>query len=232
MTRFIEAELGDKREELFDKCLPDYPPYGKRILLDHDWYATLCRDNVELTTEAVESISETGIITADGQSQDFDIIVKSLGFEPIGSAARLNIRGASGQMLADAWEGDNPTAHLGMTVPDFPNLFILLGPNSGVGHGGSAIFLAECNVRYMADALIKMIEEGVISVSVRQEVHDNFVEMVDAAHEKMIWTHPGMTTYYRNARGRVHFVMPYRNVDYYMMTRDFDFDEYHVKDRA
>ncbi len=230
MTRFIEQELGDKHDELFDKCLPTYPPYGKRILLDHDWYKTLCRDNVELITEAVESITETGITTADKKSRDYDIIVKCLGFEPIGSAARLNIRGASGQKLVDAWDGDNPTAHLGMTVPDFPNMFILMGPNSGVGHGGSAIFLAECNVRYISDALIKMIEGGITGISVRREVHDKFVDMVDREHEQMIWTHPGMTTYYRNSRGRVHFVMPFRNVDYYTMTRHFDPDEYHVNE--
>ncbi len=230
MTRFIEQELGDKHDELFDKCLPTYPPYGKRILLDHDWYKTLCRDNVDLITEAVESITETGITTADKKSRDYDIIVKCLGFEPIGSAARLNIRGASGQKLVDAWDGDNPTAHLGMTVPDFPNMFILMGPNSGVGHGGSAIFLAECNVRYISDALIKMIEGGINRISVRREVHDKFVDMVDREHEQMIWTHPGMTTYYRNSRGRVHFVMPFRNVDYYTMTRHFDPDEYHVNE--
>ncbi len=230
MTRFIEQELGDKHDELFDKCLPTYPPYGKRILLDHDWYKTLCRDNVELITEAVESITETGITTADKKSRDYDIIVKCLGFEPIGSAARLNIRGASGQKLVDAWDGDNPTAHLGMTVPDFPNMFILMGPNSGVGHGGSAIFLAECNVRYISDALIKMIEGDITRISVRREVHDKFVDMVDREHEQMIWTHPGMTTYYRNSRGRVHFVMPFRNVDYYTMTRHFDPDEYHVNE--
>lgn len=229
MTHYIQSELGDKREELFAKCLPTYPPYGKRILLDHDWYVTLRRDNVELIDGAVESIGETGISTSDGKSRDFDIIVKSLGFEAIASTARLNVRGSSGQMLSDAWDGDNPTAHLGMTVPDFPNMFIMLGPNSGVGHGGSAIFLAECNARYISDALVKMIEAGVASVSVRQNVHDDFVEMVDAEHAQLIWTHPGMTTYYRNARGRVHFVMPFRNVDFYRMTRDFNFDEYHVK---
>ena len=177
MTRYIESELGDSCEELFEKCLPTYPPYGKRILLDHDWYATLCRDNVELIAEAVERISESGVIAADGTSQDFDIIIKCLGFEPVGSTARLNLRGSSGQSLSDAWDGDNPTAYVGITVPDFPNMFIMLGPNCAVGHGGSAIFLAECNVRYITDALIKMIEEGIASVSVRQEVHDDFVDM-------------------------------------------------------
>lgn len=229
MTKYIESELGNKREELFDKCLPTYPPYGKRILLDHAWYATLSRDNVELTDEAVESIGEAGITSNDGEHREFDIIVKSLGFEATASTARLNLRGASGQTLSDAWDGDNPTAHLGMTVPDFPNLFIMLGPNSGVGHGGSAIFLAECNARYISDALVKMIEAGITSASVRQNVHDDFVAMVDAEHEQLIWTHPGMTTYYRNARGRVHFVMPFRNVDYYRMTRNFNFDEFHMQ---
>ena len=226
MTRYIESELGDSCEELFEKCLPTYPPYGKRILLDHDWYATLCRDNVELIAEAVERISESGVVAADGTSQDFDIIIKCLGFEPVGSTARLNLRGSSGQSLSDAWDGDNPTAYVGITVPDFPNMFIMLGPNCAVGHGGSAIFLAECNVRYITDALIKMIEEGIASVSVRQEVHDDFVDMVDAEHAQLVWTHPGMTTYYRNARGRVYFVMPFRNVDYFMMTKNFNLDDY------
>lgn len=230
MTDHILRELGD-RQDLVGKCLPDYPPYGKRILLDAGWYRALTRPDVELVTDAIERIEPSGIRTADGRLREADVIVLATGFQVAQMAARLNITGRDGRSLAEAWAGQNPTAHLGITVPGFPNLFCMQGPNTGLGHGGSAIFQAECQARYIAACLVGMAERGVAAIDVRPEVHDAYVRKVDAEHEQMIWTHPGMSTYYRNPHGRVVSVMPWRLVDYWAMTRQPDFDEYRLTPR-
>jgi 4-hydroxyacetophenone monooxygenase len=227
LTAFIRSELKD-RPDLIEKCVPTYPPYGKRILLDNGWFKSLTMPNVELVTEAVDRFTRDGILTADGKERPYDIIVVATGFKVTEMAARLNITGRGGSDLRDKWAGDNPTAYLGLTVPDFPNFFCMLGPNSGPAHGGSVIFQSECQSRYISSCLVEMIEHGVAAIDVRQEVLDEYVRKVDAEHEAMIWTHPGMTTYYRNSSGRVFSAMPWRFVDYWTMTHDADLDHYRL----
>jgi 4-hydroxyacetophenone monooxygenase len=228
LTDFILSELKD-RPDLIKQCVPTYPPYGKRILLDNNWFKTLTRSNVELVSDAIDRFSRSGIVTADGEERPFDVIVVATGFKVTEMAARLDITGRDGN-LRDKWASDNPTAYLGLTVPDFPNLFCMLGPNSGPAHGGSVIFQSECQSRYISACLVEMIERGVAAIDVRQDVLDDYVRKVDVEHEAMIWTHPGMTTYYRNKSGRVFSAMPWRFVDYWAMTHDADFSQYRLTD--
>ena len=225
LTDFILSELKD-RPDLIEKCVPTYPVYGKRILLDNNWFKTLTKPNVELVTDSIDHFAPDGIVTSDGKLRPADIIVISTGFKVSEMAARLNITGRDGRNLKQSWANDNPTAHLGLTVPHFPNLFLMLGPNTGPAHGGSVIFQSECQSRYISACLIEMIEKGVAAIDVRQDVHDRYVRSVDAEHEQMIWTHPGMTTYYRNKQGRVFSAMPWRFVDYWKMTHDPDLSQY------
>jgi len=227
MTEHLLEELKG-RDDLIEKCLPTYPPYGKRILLDNGWYAAITKPNVELVTDDIARIARNGVETTDGVLREADIVVLATGFKVSLMTARLNVTGLSGRNLADVWADDNPSAHLGITVPDFPNLFTMQGPNTGLGHGGSAIFQAECQAHYIAACLVQMIERGIEAIDVRQDVHDAYVRRVDAEHEGMIWTHPGMSTYYRNAKGRVVSVMPWRLVDYWSMTHEPDFSEYRL----
>ena len=227
LTDFILSELKD-RPDLIEKCLPTYPPYGKRILLDSGWFKTLTRPNVELVSDGIDRFTRDGILTVDGKERPFDVIVIATGFKVTEMAARLDITGRGSVNLRDKWVGDNPTAYLGLTVPDFPNLFCMLGPNSGPAHGGSVIFQSECQSRYISACLVEMIERGIAAIDVQQEVHDDYVRKVDAEHETMIWTHPGMTTYYRNKSGRVFSAMPWRFVDYWAMTHDADLERYRL----
>jgi 4-hydroxyacetophenone monooxygenase len=225
LTGFIHAELKD-RPDLIDKCVPTYPPYGKRILLDNGWFKTLARPDVELVTDPIDRLTRHGIATCDGKLRPADVIVVSTGFKVTEMAARLNITGRAGKNLREVWADDNPTAYLGLTVPDFPNFFCMLGPNSGPAHGGSVIFQSECQSRYITACLVQMIERGIAAIDVRADVHDDYVRKVDAEHAQMIWTHPGMTTYYRNSQGRVFSAMPWRFVDYWAMTHDPDLSVY------
>ncbi|PAY04588.1 monooxygenase [Bradyrhizobium sp. UFLA03-84] len=225
LADFILSELKD-RPDLIEKCMPTYPPYGKRILLDNNWFKTLTRSNVELVTDKIDHFATDGIVTADGTSRQHDIIVISTGFKVSEMAARLNITGRDGKNLKQVWGNDNPTAYLGLTVPDFPNLFLMLGPNSGPAHGGSVIFQSECQSRYISACLVEMIENDIAAIDVDPAAHDEYIRNVDAEHARLIWTHPGMTTYYRNSRGRVFSAMPWRFVDYWKMTHDPDFTQY------
>jgi 4-hydroxyacetophenone monooxygenase len=225
LTEFILSELRD-RPDLIEKCVPTYPPYGKRILLDNGWFKTLRKPNVELVTDKIDHFAHEGIVTSDGRLRSADIIVVSTGFKVSEMAARLNITGRDGKSLKATWANDNPTAYLGLTVPNFPNLFLMLGPNTGPAHGGSVIFQSECQSRYITACLVNMIEQGIAAIDVRQDAHDQYVRKVDIEHEQLIWTHPGMTTYYRNKQGRVFSAMPWRFVDYWEMTHDADLSQY------
>lgn len=231
MADHMAAELAG-RDDLLAKCLPTYPPYGKRILLDNGWFQAIRRPNAELVTEDIARITRDGIETADGKTREFDVIVLSTGFKVGQLTARLNATGRGGRKLHEVWAGDNPAAHLGITIPGFPNLFSTQGPNTGLGHGGSAIFQSECQARYIVGCIRDMIEQGIRTMEPRQEVHDDYVRRVDDEHAKLIWTHPGMSTYYRNSRGRVVSVMPWRLVDYWAMTHTPDLDDYHIEHAA
>jgi 4-hydroxyacetophenone monooxygenase len=106
-------------------------------------------------------------------------------------------------------------------IPDFPNFFTLMGPNTGLAHGGNVIFITECQTRFILACLREVLERGVGEIEVKPNIHDAHVAEVDALHAKMVWTHKGLNNWYRNANGRVFALLPYRLVDYWKMTKEF-----------
>ncbi len=227
MTDHIRTVLAS-RPDLIEKCVPDYPPYAKRILLDNHWFEMLLNDKVELVTERVKRFTAQGAVTNHDALRRHDVVVLATGFSIARLAARLDIQGLEGETLAQVWADDNPSAYLGMTVPGFPNMFQLYGPNTNLGHGGSAIFHAECQVRYVTDLMVRMIENGIDAVDARREVHDDWVRRVDEEHAQLIWTHLGASTWYRNRHGRVVSTSPFRLVDYWRMTHEARLQDYRV----
>lgn len=227
MTDYIEAKIGN-RADLMSKSLPTYPPYGKRILLDNGWYDTLVKSHVTLHAEAVCEITQNEIIGEEGARCAPDIVVLATGFEVTKMASRLNISGPAGN-LSDIWNEDDPQAYLGISVPDFPNFFMMAGPTTGLGHGGSGMFVAECQAHYIARLISKMCTQNIRQVVARADAQADYMQRYNEAHRDMIWMHPGMTTYYRNSKGRVYSVMPWRLVDYWNMTREPDLKDYLVR---
>jgi 4-hydroxyacetophenone monooxygenase len=227
-TRYLESELAG-RDDLVAKALPDYPPFGKRMLLDNGWFAALRRDDVTLLTEPVAAITPTGVRGADGTEVEADVVVLCTGFETHKQLHPLDIRGRDGASLRELWGPDDADAHLGITVAGFPNLFLTCGPGTVLGHGGSYITIAECQVRYIVEALTTMAERGIGAVECRAEAHADYAARQDAAHERMIWTHPGMDNWYRNPAGRVVCTLPWRIVDYWAMTRHVDWDDFETE---
>ncbi len=218
MTDHIVRSLAVK-PELIERCVPSYPPFGKRILLDNDWYTTLCRPDVDLVTDPIDRFEGPGIRTVDGSLRAVDVIVLATGFTVTTLAARLNVVGRDGVTLAQDWADDNPTAHLGMTVPGFPNFFIMYGPNTNLGHGGSGMWVGETQARYIGHCLVMMAEGGFAALEVTEERRRAYTAEIDAAHADLIWAHPGTNTYYRNGNGQVRSPMPFRMVDYWHRTR-------------
>ncbi|HVW40964.1 MAG TPA: NAD(P)/FAD-dependent oxidoreductase [Amycolatopsis sp.] len=223
-TRYLEEQLRD-RPDLLPKTLPDYPPFGKRILLDNGWYAALKKDHVTLVAEAVSEVTERGLVSESGTEHDVDIIVWATGFRAAEFLASLEVYGVDGARLRDVWRGDDPRGYLGVSVPGFPNFFMLGGPNSFPG-SGSFMYFMEVQMRYLRGLLTQMWQRGIKAVDARQEVSDAYNDLVDETHDRTVWTHPGMRTYYRNSRGRVVYVMPFLNVEYWQMTRNVNLDDY------
>jgi 4-hydroxyacetophenone monooxygenase len=229
-TQYIQEELGD-RTDLLDKVVPTYPPFGKRMLMDNGWYRMLRNPKVELVTTPLSEVKADRLITEDGNEYEADVLVIATGFDVLRFMTAFDVKGRSGKDLREVWEDVDAKAYLGTVMPDFPNLFVLYGPNTQPGHGGSLIFVIEMQVRFITDILRKMTAQGLGAVEVRQDVHDAYNEAVDAEHENMVWTHPGMTTYYRNDRGRVVVNLPYRNVDLFERTRHADLSEFVTEPR-
>ena len=231
MTEHIRNEFGE-RTDLIEKCTPSYPPFAKRILLDNGWYQAIKQPQAELVTDNVVEITPLGVRAADGVERLTDIIVYATGFQMSAMCSRLNIRGREGIDLAEVWADDNPRAYLGIAVPGFPNFFMMAGPNTGLGHGGSAIFQAEVQARYISGLIVRMVEDNLLTVEVKPEPFEKFVDKVDDEHRKLVWTHPAVSNYYRNRHGRVVSVMPFRLVDYWAMTKSPVLSDYNLEKHA
>ena len=139
--------------------------------------------------------------------------------------AEFYTQGASAPLRS----GYDAKAYLGLTVPGFPNFFMLTGPNTGLAHGGNQIFMTECAVRHLMLCLRELVESGQRSIECRADVYENYNREVDAMHAGMVWTHKGMTNWYRNPHGRVFAITPWRLVEYWKMTSTFDAAEYEMR---
>ena len=231
LVAHMRAEL-DGDEALLAKVTPGYPPYGKRMLRDNHWYRMLKRPNVTLETGRIARVEADGILMQDGTRHPLDILILATGFQASKMLWPMEITGAGGRSIRDIWGEDDPRAYMGMTVPGVPNLFITYGPNTNLAHGGSIIFHTECQVRYICQALREMLEHDIETLEVRREVHDDYNVKVDAACQRMVWAHPGVTSWYKNKHNRVTVTSPWRLLDYWSMTREFQPQEFIARSPA
>ncbi len=227
LTDYIRSELGD-RQDLFEKCLPRFPVWGKRLIVDNGWYRTIARDNVALVTEPIERITASGVQTAGGEVHEADVIILGTGFRTNLFLWPMEVVGRSGTTLAERW-GDYPRAYKGITVPDFPNLFCLYGPNTNIVHGGSIIYQVECQIHYVMQCLAAMIAGGIAALEVRDEVNEDYNARVQAISEKLAWGHPGVQSWYKNSQGRVVNNSPFSLQRYWEVTHDLDLNDYLVE---
>lgn len=228
MTAYAEREL-TAQPELVREVLPDYPALGKRMLQDNGWFRTLLRDDVDLVNERVARVEPHAVITESGARCEADVLVLGTGFHPNKYLWPMEITGRDGRVLHDEW-GDDPRAYVGVTVPGFPNLFCLYGPNTNPVVG-SVVFVLECQVNYVVKAIGAMLERGWTTMECKRDVHDAYNERVDAEHEQLVWRHPRVHSYYNNDAGRVTTNMPWKLVDYWRMTHEPVLDDFVVTGR-
>lgn len=225
LIAYIKTQIGDD-PELLAKVVPAYPPYGKRMLRDNHWYKMLTRPNVDLVTSPVERITADAIVTRDGEAHPADILVLATGFHAQRMLAPMEITGRDGVSVRGLWGEDEPRAYLGITAPNFPNMFMLYGPGTNLAHGGSIIFHTECQVRYIMQCLREMLETGAAAMECKAEPFAAYNELLDATHEGMVWAHRGVGSWYKNSSGRVVTNSPFRLVDYRRMTEALKRDDY------
>jgi 4-hydroxyacetophenone monooxygenase len=230
-TEALHAQARD-RPDLLEKVTPAYPLGGKRALIDNGvWLAALRRDNVDLVTEPIDRITPAGVVTRVGREHPADVLIYGTGFHASRFLWPMRIVGRGGVDLNEAWNGD-ARAYLGMTTPGFPNLFMIYGPNTNIVVNGSIVFFSECSVRYIVGALKLMAERGADTLEVRRDVHDAFNVKVDKANALMAWGTPGVTSWYKNATGRVSQNWPFPLVDYWNATVAPNPDDFVLKTRV
>ncbi len=207
------------------KVRPGYTIGCKRILPSNDWYPALGKPNVELVTDPIAEVREHSIVTADGTEREVDAIVFGTGFHVTDMPVGRYVRGRDGLTLDDVWQG-SPRAHLGTSVAGFPNLFLLLGPNTGLGHS-SMIYMIESQVAYVLDALRVMDERGAAAAEVRREAQAASNAQIDAEMQGTVWN-TGCSSWYIDATGRNSTLWPDWTWRYRRRTARFDAASYRL----
>jgi cation diffusion facilitator CzcD-associated flavoprotein CzcO len=223
--RHLKAQVKDP--DLRAKLTPDYRLGCKRILGSYDYYPALTQPNAEVITEPIERVTTDAIVTSDGAARELDTIIFGTGFHVTDNPMAEMVRGREGRTLAEAWDG-SPQAYLGITVPGFPNGFLIVGPNTGLGNN-SIVFMIEAQVRYVIGALKAMTEHNLSTIEVRPEVHQAFQEEVQARMPGSVWTDGGCRSWYLDRYGRNSTLWPDFTWRYALRTRRFDLDNYRAR---
>ena len=217
-TKGIKSIVGDDAD-LLKKCIPTYPPAGKRMLVDNGtWLKTLKREDVHLVTEPIAAIGEAGIVTKSGETYEVDMLIYATGFYPSRMLWPMKIKGSGGIDLQEHWDG-NPRAYLGMTIPKFPNLFCMYGPNTNIVANGSIIFFSECEMRYILGCIKLLLETGCAALDCKPSVHDTYNQWVDEGNRQMAWGSPNVKSWYKNSQGRVTQNWPFTLLEFWKRTQ-------------
>ncbi|WP_051343308.1 flavin-containing monooxygenase [Pseudonocardia spinosispora] len=219
-ARFMRNQLTDP--EVRRKAWPDYTFGCKRVLFSSEYLPALQRENVELITEAITRVEPSGPVTEDGRTHEVDCIIYGTGFKTNDFMFPMDITGTEGRSLRDVWSG-GAHAHLGLTVPGFPSMFLLYGPNTNTS-GGSIIFFLERQVGYLRQALSRVRDSGAAAIDVRPEVEAASDREVQSRFAGTAWTM--CDSWYRNENGRVIANWPNYMKDYGERTRTLNPDDF------
>jgi 4-hydroxyacetophenone monooxygenase len=225
-TAWISDQVGND-PDLLAKVIPDYPATGKRTLQDNgSWLHALTRSNVELVRDEIDHVDAGGVVMRSGHRYDVDMIVYATGFQANRFLWPMEIVGRDGVVLSQQW-GDEPSAYLGITVPNFPNLFCMYGPGTNLAHGGSLIFHSECQIRYITGCVKALIDGEHRAMEPRVDVHEAYYERTQRELDGLVWSHPSIRhSWFKNPDGRIHVLSPWRLVDYWSWTRAPDLDDF------
>jgi len=213
--RMLAKQVPDP--ELRAKLTPDYKIGCKRILLTNDYYPALGRPDVDLVTSAIEEFTPTGVRTVDGQVHEADVVILGTGFSTDNRCATEHIVGRDGITIQEAWQ-DGPTAHLGTTVSGFPNMFMLMGPNSG-GGAQSILFVIEAQLHYVVECLRMMRKRRADRLEVREDVERAFNARLHAKLAGSVWNSGGCHSWFLDHTGQNRQSWPGTGTSYWRATR-------------
>ncbi|MEA2362162.1 MAG: hypothetical protein QOD71_1307 [Thermoleophilaceae bacterium] len=216
--RQLEQQVPDPG--LRAKLTPRYELGCKRVLPTDEWYPALMQPNVEVVTDGIREVRPRSIVAADGTEREVDTIVFGTGFHVTDIPIAQRMRGRDGRTLAETWDG-SPSAYKGAAVAGFPNLFFLVGPNTGLGHN-SIVFMIESQINYVAGALRTMRRRGARIVDVRPEAQAAYNAELDEMTEGTVWVSGGCSSYYIDRNGRNSTIWPTFTWPFRQRTREFD----------
>ncbi len=218
--KFIEKNFKN-REDLKKKVTPEYTIGCKRIMLSNTLYPADTKPTATLFTkeEKIDQITETGIITTKNTKIDLDLIIYETGYIATDGAIAYPIVGKDGTTLQDAWE-EFPRAYLGTTAPNFPNIFFVTGPNTGIGHT-SAIFIIESQMHYIMKAIIEVEKNNAQALEVLADAENKYTNMIHSEMEKTVWKTGNCTSWYQSKSGHVIAMFPGFSFSYLKMAKNF-----------
>ena len=229
--KFIEAYVkynirrSVKDRELRRKLTPHYRIGCKRILNSSTYYRAVADPKTELITDHIARITPTGIVTADGKEREADVIVYGTGFHVTDSYTYVQIKGHKGEDLVDRWNREGIAAHRGITVADMPNLFFLLGPNTGLGHN-SVVFMIESQIRYVASAIKTCDKLGVQALAPTRAAQDRFNDELQRRLGPSVWNSGGCSSWYLDEHGKNTVLWSGYTWEYWRETRSVKPEEY------
>lgn len=202
----LERQIPDP--VLRKKVTPDFTLGCKRVILSNTLYPAYCRENVSLhdKNDGIKEITERGIISMDGTEHELDLIIYSTGYDATDGVISYPVIGRNGVTLSDVW-ADFPRAYLGTTAPGFPNLFIVTGPNTGIGHT-SALFIIEAQMQYIMRAIDYTRKTNSTSIEVSAEAEDHYTQKIHKEMAKTVWQTGGCNSWYKSKSGKVIAMFP------------------------
>ena len=223
IKQFIAYQVEDKA--LAKKLTPDYTLGCKRVLISNKWFPTFNRKNVELVTDDIREITPNGIVTKDGKERQADCIILGTGFvtDPRIYMKSFELKGRKGHTLAEDWK-DSPTSYLGITTANYPNMYQLVGPHTGLGHN-SIIFMIEAQVDYVVQCLKLVKDKGVDYLDVKPEAQQRFLADVTEHLQGTVWN-SGCRSWYQTADGINFAIWPKSTWRYWLETRHVNAGDY------
>jgi cation diffusion facilitator CzcD-associated flavoprotein CzcO len=220
--RYLRESVPDRA--LRERLTPRYTMGCKRVLLSNDYYQALQRPNVELVTDGIREVTPAGVVTADGRERALDALVLATGFQAAEAVAPFAVRGRDGRDLNDAWRA-GAEAYLGTTISGFPNFFMVVGPNTGLGHS-SMIFMIESQIAYIQSCLEAMRARNLRLVDVRAEAQARYNDRLVARLARSVWSTGGCTSWYQTRDGKNTTLWPGFTFEFRLKTRRWDPADY------
>lgn len=212
--------------ELRKKLTPNYTMGCKRVLVSNDYYPALARPNVEVLTGGLRAVTETGVVNADGTEHDVDAIIFATGFQASDHNAPFEIRGLKNRDLREEW-APGGEAYLGTTVSGYPNMFMFVGPNTGLGHN-SIIHIIESQANYVMQAINTLFDKKMKYLNVKEQEQEKYNQQIQKRLSRTVWNVGGCQSWYLNANGKNTTLWPGFTIGYRQATAKFDVSKYEL----